>query len=97
MMIDENLYVPDSSNKHFLGYLPNITGGIGLSTTQMSSSGAFTHWQSGGAQGWDGWNSYGNRGFSFDASRCSGTYGRGNLTYNNVIPASVSMKMIIKY
>lgn len=55
--------------------LPNITGGIGLSTTQMSSSGAFTHWQSGGAQGWDGWNNYGNRGFNFDASRSSSVYG----------------------
>ena len=55
--------------------LPNITGGIGLSTTQMSSSGAFTHWQSGGAQGWDGWNNYGNRGFNFDASRSSSIYG----------------------
>lgn len=58
--------------------LPNITGGIGLSTTQMSSSGAFTHWQSGGAQGWDGWNSYGNRGFNFDASRSSSVYGNSD-------------------
>jgi hypothetical protein len=58
--------------------LPNITGGIGLSTTQMSSSGAFTHWQSGGAQGWDGWNNYGNRGFNFDASRSSSVYGNSD-------------------
>ena len=89
--------------QEFLGYLPNITGYLsGISAKSFynrpSASGSFII------------NSYGNNQFAggggvannsadvnFKASNSSDTYGRGNLTYNNVIPACVSMKMIIKY
>ena len=73
--------------------LPNITGNINLSSTKLTGDGAFSTWQSGGAQGWDGWNNQGNRGFSFDASRSSSVYGAST----TVQPKSVEMLFCIKY
>lgn len=105
-MFDEAIYAPDSSNKHFLGYLPNISGSFSISANAGSSynpgftniSGAFVGETYTSSQGGGGGNNHnGYKKLGFYASRSSETYGKGGLTYNNVIPASISVKEIIKY
>lgn len=97
MMLNETIYTPDSSNKHFLGYLPNIVGELGrVENVITGQSGAFYRGGSEGSYIFRA-NSGSHTPISFDASRCSTTYGWGGLTYNNVIPASVLVKEIIKY
>lgn len=102
MLLDESKYKPEP-NRHFLGYLPNITGSLGTNAEYRnpgvfgSLTGAF--YSRGSRYGRDSDGGGANRewGAVFDAHRCNDTYGKGGLNYNNVIPASISMLMCIKY
>ena len=95
-------YVLDNT-KQYLGYLPNITGTITGGFTRQSggpaasTSGAFTHTtQSAYGQGASATQTFFNK-IEIAASRSSETYGRDELTFNNVIPASVYTLYCIKY
>ena len=98
MMLDETQYVPESSNKHFLGYLPNITASLtAVAMNPFNYTGAFSVGNSSGTVPGPNSGQIQRRYVDFNASRCSETYGKGGLTFNNVIPASISIKEIIRY
>lgn len=91
-------YNVDATNKSYLGYLPNVVGEFYSGAECVSAGGTTNNAFYLGNNPYRGQASGGNNNHvKFAASRSSATYGRDGLTYNNVIPAAVQTKLIIKY
>ncbi len=98
MYLNTNRYPVDSNNL-FAGYVPNITGNIGLQNDKFTQYGGCFEVYEQSTRYTNGINP-GGTGVGrvmFKASNSSSVYGKNNLNYDYVIPAAVGVKYCVKY